>query len=90
MFSVKNPHVAVGKATLENSSQSTIVDGKKLGTQWCKVFLTEVLQKDARLIHPNGETKLSDALKCSIAWPSYLVISLIHCLIITSYFIAKK
>ncbi|XP_034602389.1 uncharacterized protein [Setaria viridis] len=74
LLSVVRPHIPVGKAILENSSQSTIVGGMTLGTQWCKVFLSEVLQRDAALIHPNGEMmKLSDALKRSIAWPSSLI-----------------
>ncbi|CAL5036204.1 unnamed protein product [Urochloa decumbens] len=80
LLSVLRPHIPVGKAILQNSSRSTIVDGVKLGTQFCKVFLSEVLQRDAELFNQYGEKlKMSDALKCFIAWPRVLVISLTHC-----------
>ncbi|CAL5034210.1 unnamed protein product [Urochloa decumbens] len=74
LLSVLRPHIPVGKAILQNSSRSTIVDGVKLGTQFCKVFLSEVLQRDAELFNQYGEKlKMSDALKCFIAWPRVLI-----------------
>jgi len=79
LISVGRPRTPVGKAILEHSSPSTIVGGIALGTQCCKVFLREVLQRDAPLFHKYGEMmKMSDALYSSIPWPSVLVISLIH------------
>ena len=79
LISLERPRTPVGKAILEHSSPSTIVGGIALGTQCCKVFLREVLQRDAPLFHKyGGMKKMSDALYCSIPWPSVLVISSIH------------
>lgn len=76
LHSIVWPHTPVGKAILQSSSPSTIVGGVRIGTECCKVFLSEVLKRDAPLFRQNGEMKkMFDALKCSIAWPNTLVIS---------------
>ncbi|NP_001132235.1 uncharacterized LOC100193670 [Zea mays] len=73
LHSIVWPHTPVGKAILQSSSPSTIVGGVRIGTECCKVFLSEVLKSDAPLFRQNGEMKMFDALKCSIAWPNTLV-----------------
>ncbi|KAJ1269744.1 hypothetical protein BS78_06G000700 [Paspalum vaginatum] len=74
LCSIVRPHGPVGKAILQNSSPSSIVGGMKLGSQYCKVFVCEVLNRDALLLCPNGKMeRMLDALNCSIAWPSVLI-----------------
>ena len=75
MLSIVWPHTPVGKAILQSSSPSTIVGGMRIGTECSKVFLSEVLKRDAPLFCQNRDMKMFDALKCSIAWPDALVIS---------------
>jgi hypothetical protein len=76
LLSIVWPHTPVGKGILQSSSPSTIVGGMTIGTECCKVFLSEVLKRDAPLFWQNREMKkMFDALKCSIAWPDSLVIS---------------
>ncbi|XP_062198586.1 uncharacterized protein LOC133901293 isoform X2 [Phragmites australis] len=70
LLSIVRPYGPVAKAIIQTSSQSTIVGGIRLGTQCCKVFVTNVLQTEAPLLRQYGNmTKMSHALKCSIAWP---------------------
>lgn len=79
MLSLETPHNPVGKGILQTSSQYTMVGGKKLGTDCHMVLVHEVLKSDALLVHEHEDMKrMSDALKCSIAWPTLLVISSIH------------
>ncbi|KAL6863787.1 hypothetical protein ACP4OV_016690 [Aristida adscensionis] len=74
LLSIVRPHTPVAKAILQPSSQSTKVGDAQLGSQYCKVFVNDVLQRDAPLSRPYGKmTKMIHALKCSIAWPRELV-----------------
>ena len=69
LHSYVRPHHLVAKATLQTCSPSTIVGDKALGTEFCQVFVNEVLDRKAPLIRPFGAmTTMADALGYSIAW----------------------
>ncbi|KAL6650173.1 hypothetical protein ACP70R_009098 [Stipagrostis hirtigluma subsp. patula] len=76
LLSIVRPRVPVANAILQSSSQSSVVGGMQLGTQFCKVFVKAVLKREALLSRPyENMITISDALKRYIAWPREQVIS---------------
>lgn len=69
LLSIKRPYTPVARAILQTCSQSEILGNMRVGTQFHKVFVTEVLQKEAQLLHECGNMSMAQALKQSIAWP---------------------
>nr|CAD1840477.1 unnamed protein product [Ananas comosus var. bracteatus] len=74
LMSVGQPHRPVARGLLFSKDPSTIVGGDKLGQQYWEIYIEVVMIPTESLIRSyHGMTKIRDAARKSIAWPSYLV-----------------
>nr|CAD1820376.1 unnamed protein product [Ananas comosus var. bracteatus] len=74
LMSIGQPHRPIARGLLFSKDPSTIVGGDRLGQQYWEVYIEVVMIPTESLIRSyHGMTKIRDAARKSIAWPSYLV-----------------
>ncbi|XP_020082458.1 uncharacterized protein LOC109706068 [Ananas comosus] len=74
LMSVGQPHRPVARGLLFSKDPSTIVGGERLGQQYWEIYIEVVMIPTENLIRSyNGMTKIRDAARKCIAWPSSLV-----------------
>ena len=70
IYAISKSDQPVAKGIIHSTNLDTILGGKPLGRQYCKVMITCVMKRHAVLPRPYGNIEtMADAHKLSIAWP---------------------